>query len=188
MSNDFRKPFYKRVRFWFGLLMAPVIIGLFGWLLIWIDVQRQVAAARADSCPMSNEELEQYYQLPADCRDSTRLWFDAMQAVCTPYPFPFRDDLAQDLDDRFSVPCAGEPWENEQLSRDLLTGRHTALQQLADAAATAGAIRYPSEITEEGFWYTKQVGNARPDDAMALLHLDAAIASRRQSLASDPGH
>lgn len=169
MTRTDRKPFYRQKRFWIRLALAPVVLVLVAWVIVWIEVRRGLAEFRARAIPTNNAELDNYYQLPDGCKDSTELWLAAIQAARDPYPW---NDDTDALRGTRTVPDLSGSWEHQ--ARELVASHHGAFEKMHAAAEAGGGIRFPSRV-EDGLWLVQHTYESRT--ILSLLRTDALLAA-----------
>jgi hypothetical protein len=131
------------------------------------EIEAELARLRDASEPVSTEDMESYYAIPAGAKDTTDLWTSASAALFTDQ---YDADAAGiDVVDRsrraHKLPPPGKPWPELARAQRLLQKYRRPLDQLQQAARSGGAARYPTSF--------------RDGVAMEMPHLQELMAAVR---------
>ena len=125
------------------VIVAAVIYGLFGTSRL----DRQLADLRSRDLPTNGEELNAWYTVPSDVRDTTVEWTAATKAIANANI----DSRAQGIPivglGPKPIPPPGEAWAELETSRTLLKELDNELQLVMLAADAGGMARYPVDFT-----------------------------------------
>ena len=130
------------------LLLALPLLALVAWdylSLQWAD--KELARLQAAGSPVTADDLETFYALPAGADDVTRLWLSASDPLETKAFSGAAVTLPIVGEGEAEIPPPGEPWPQLEEARRLLLNYQEQLSQLHEAAARGGAARYPTQFS-----------------------------------------
>ena len=119
----------------FVVIAAGVIYGLFGTSRL----NRQLADLRSRGLPTNGEELNAFYAVPPDVRDTTDLWIAATRANTFAKTNPRVQGipiLSSEI--RTPLPPPGQEWPELDSSRSFLESLDKEIQLIRDAADAGG--------------------------------------------------
>ncbi len=136
---------------WWYVPVAVVITFVLGWGLLWwvqsSALERRYAEIRAAGHPVTLEELNDYYVLPADVEDNTKLWLEAIRLVTATSSNVDEMKLPM-VGDGPNIPPAGQPWAEHGLVVAYLSDHAGALTALHQAADAGGGVRNPHDMRD----------------------------------------
>ena len=127
------------------VIAAAVIYVLFGTSRL----ERQLADLKSRGLPTNGEELNAFYAVPPDVRDTTDLWIAATRANTFAKTNPRVQGipiLSSEI--RTPIPPPGQEWPELEASRSFLESLDKEIQLIRDAADARGMARYPIDFTQ----------------------------------------
>jgi len=110
--------------------------------------EREMAEIRQAGEPVTGEELNERYRVPAGAEDTTELWLDATGPLESE---AFNLDAASLPilgDSEAVIPPAGQPWPELEAAEKLLDAYGRSVEMLHQAADRGGAARYPVDFRQ----------------------------------------
>ncbi len=140
----------QRWRWWHvSIVLTAMFLAACGlvWLFQSSELEERYAEMRAAGHPVTLEELNDYYALPARVEDNTELWLEAVRLI---------EASSSDIDwfslpvfgDGADVPPSGEPWAERELVVGYLNDYAEALVAIHKAVAGGGNVRFPRDYRE----------------------------------------
>ncbi len=129
------------------LIFIAIVLGGLYSLSSFSRLNQQLADLRSRGLPTNGEELNAWYTVPADVRDTTDLWIAATRANDTSRINTKAADMPLSAVELTEVPPPGEKWAELEISRAFLKDLDQELHLIRDAADAGGIARYPIDFT-----------------------------------------
>lgn len=133
----------------FGVLLAALLLAA-AWT--WLASRRQLAAEleriRRSGEPISAEDLDAYYEVPPDGRDTTKIWLTAVAPLDTAKFQADGKGLPIVGEPTENLPLPGEPWPPLDGAEQLLAKYERSLEGMHRAARLGGRARFPIDFTD----------------------------------------
>ncbi len=113
-----------------------------------LRLKQQLAELRSRGLPTNGEELNAWYAVPPDVRDTTELWTAATSAIAKVNVYSKAQGVPFVGDGPVPVPPPGEEWAELEASRSFLKEMDRELQLIVVAADAGGMARYPVDFRE----------------------------------------
>lgn len=150
------------------------------WYLQRSELRQRYRAIRAAGQPVTLEELDAYYALPAGVEDITELWVDALSRSSKTVRLPEAAKLPL-IGDGPAIPAWGEEWAEKDQVATFLDNHSETLTAIHQAAAADGGVRYPHDLRDGVETLLPHVQNLR--SSLRLLTLEAHIRARNADAA-----
>ncbi|MBW3596852.1 MAG: hypothetical protein KY475_06195, partial [Planctomycetes bacterium] len=119
----------------FALLVLTPVLGVWIYLAMASGrAAKALDAVRAEGEPITAEELEAYYALPAGAEDPTSLWLAAIGPLDSGVYTASAGDLPIVGAGEGNVPPPGEPWDQQEAAKKHLAQNAASLVKLHEAA------------------------------------------------------
>lgn len=165
-------------KFWLKsgtFLVVLLLLGL--WLSARQSVATQLAQLRAAGLPTNGAELNDFYAVPDEKVDSTKLWLKAGRAVASDDLLERGKDLPIIWNGSTTVPDPGQDWEQFSEAETFISGVSQELELIHRAANAGGVVRFPVDFTQGVNMLLTDTQAAR--DVARLLQLDAYVAAHQ---------
>jgi hypothetical protein len=148
-----------RSRWFAGCLISAVVAGILLVvvsllaILSWSSrsarrVKELTAAIRAQSEPVSAEDLELMYVIPAGKEDTTAIWLNAVAGLESAEFKQASSGLPIVGENVSPIPPPGQPWPQLAAAEELLQQHQANMRGLHEAAAHGGTARYPVKFED----------------------------------------
>lgn len=149
------------------------------WYLQRSELRQRYRAIRAAGQPVTLEELDANYALPAGVEDITELWVDALSRSSKTVRLP--GAKLPLIGDGPAIPAWGEDWAEKDQVATFLGNHSETLTAIHRAAAADGGVRYPHDFRDGVETLLPHVQNLR--SSSRLLTLEAHIRARNADTA-----
>ncbi len=128
------------------ILIAIVAVGLYS-LSSSSRLNQQLTELRSRGLPTNSAELNAYYAVPSDVRDTTEQWTVPINAVVVANIGSKAQGIPIVGDGPTPVPSPGKEWPELEASRSFLKELDHEIQLIRQAADAGGMARYPVDFT-----------------------------------------
>jgi len=128
------------------IFIISLAAGLYG-LSSSSRLNQQLADLRSRSLPTNGAELNAYYAVPPDVRDTTEQWTIAISAIGNANIYSRAQSIPLVGEGPTPVPPPGEEWAELEASRSFLKELDHEIQLIMQAADAGGMARYPIDFT-----------------------------------------
>ncbi len=156
------------------LLLAGAL--LIGSLLSARQVRLELARIRAAGEPATADDLEAFYAIAPDERDTTELWLSAWALTGGPDSELDSQNIPSVGNDE-SIPPPGEAWPERETAEAFLAKYKEPLEKMHQAAELGGAARYPIKFSDGVRLALPHLQQLRR--AVRLLKLESEVAAHR---------
>jgi len=168
-----------------GLILLTLTIVCCSGLGYWQFTSRQqalaelnaiVAKVRAQNGPLTGDEIDAYYAIPAGDDDLTAEYLAAIRGFGNSVLAPEHRQLPI-VGNSNAVPTPGEDWELLPVAEEYLQRFQPQLQSLRDLANRKGSVRYPVKLSDGAATLLPHVQQIR--DAARHLQLQYWVCRHR---------
>lgn len=147
------------------------------WYLQRSELRQRYRAIRAAGQPVTFEELNAYYALPAGVEDITALWVDALSRSSNIVDLPEAAKLPL-IGDGPAIPAWGKDWAEKDQVATFLDNHSETLIAIHQAAAADGGVRYPHDLRDGVETLLPHVQNLRSSSRLLTLEADLRARNR----------
>lgn len=128
------------------ILLAFFVVAVW-WFFHRSKLQQRYSAIRAAGHPVTLEELNEYYSLPAGAEDDTELWIDALSLSEKAVTVPGAANLPV-VGNGPDIPSWGKGWAEKDQVAAFLSKHAEALTAIHTAATAGGGVRFPQDFRD----------------------------------------
>ncbi len=140
-----------RRRKWVVRSVSVILLAFFVVAVWWFShrskLQQRYSAIRAAGHPVTLEELNEYYSLPAGAEDDTELWIDALSLSEKAVTVPRAANLPV-VGNGPDIPSWGKGWAEKDQVAAFLSNHAEAITAIHTAAHAGGGVRLPQDFRD----------------------------------------
>lgn len=156
-----------------GLLAVLLAVAAWTWLASARELAAELQRLRASGEPVSAEELEAFYELPPEGRDTTKIWLAALAPLVTSEFQIEVKDLPLVGERGEPAPLPGEAWQQLEEAEQVLGKYQRSLESMHRATRLGGRARFTTNFTSGDAMLLPHAQQLRA--GARLLALEAAV-------------